>query len=101
MLFTSKGVTGGGFIALAATLPVVDAVPVAGIAMLLGIDRFMAEIRAATNLTSNIIATLVVGRWVGAVDMEVAKAELQAGFVETDATRAWDSPHEPEMQVAG
>jgi aerobic C4-dicarboxylate transport protein len=104
MLFTSKGaagVTGGGFIALAATLPVVDAVPVAGIAMLLGVDRFMAEIRAATNLTSNIIATLVVGRWVGAVDMEVAKAELQAGFVETDATRAWDSPHEPEMQVAG
>jgi Na+/H+-dicarboxylate symporter len=65
MLFTSKGaagVTGGGFIALAATLPVVDAVPVAGIAMLLGIDRLMAEIRAATILTSNIIATLVVGR---------------------------------------
>jgi Na+/H+-dicarboxylate symporter len=103
MLFTSKGaagVTGGGFIALAATLPVVDAVPVAGIAMLLGIDRFMAEIRAATNLTSNIIATLVVGRWVGAVDMGVAKAELQAGFVETDETRAWDSHNEPEMQVA-
>jgi aerobic C4-dicarboxylate transport protein len=104
MLFTSKGaagVTGGGFIALAATLPVVDAVPVAGIAMLLGIDRFMAEIRAATNLTSNIIATLVVGRWVGAVDMAVAKAELRAGFVETDETRAWDSHNEPEMQVAG
>jgi aerobic C4-dicarboxylate transport protein len=104
MLFTSKGaagVTGGGFIALAATLPVVDAVPVAGIAMLLGIDRFMAEIRAATNLTSNIIATLVVGRWVGAVDMAVANAELQAGFVETDATRAWDSHNEPEMQAAG
>ena len=104
MLFTSKGaagVTGGGFIALAATLPVVDAVPVAGIAMLLGVDRFMAEIRAATNLTSNIIATLVVGRWVGAVDMDVAKAELQAGFVETGETRAWDSHNEPEMQVAG
>jgi aerobic C4-dicarboxylate transport protein len=82
-------------------LPVVDAVPVAGIAMLLGIDRFMAEIRAATNLTSNIIATLVVGRWVGAVDMAVANAELQAGFVETDATRAWDSHNEPEMQAAG
>src|SRR4030088_513945 len=103
MLFTSKGaagVTGGGFIALAATLPVVDAVPVAGIAMLLGIDRFMAEIRAATNLTSNIIATLVVGRWVGAVDMGVAKAELQAGFVETDETRAWDAGHATEMQAA-
>ncbi|HLI99443.1 MAG TPA: C4-dicarboxylate transporter DctA [Bradyrhizobium sp.] len=85
MLFTSKGaagVTGGGFIALAATLPVIDAVPVAGIALLLGVDRFMAEIRAATNLTSNIVATLVVGRWVGGVDMKIAASELQSGFVE-------------------
>jgi aerobic C4-dicarboxylate transport protein len=88
MLFTSKGaagVTGGGFIALAATLPVVDAVPVAGIALLLGADRFMAQIRAATNLTSNIIATLVVGRWVGGVDVPTAKAELQAGFTEEES----------------
>jgi aerobic C4-dicarboxylate transport protein len=103
MLFTSKGaaaVTGGGFIALAATLPVVDAVPVAGIALLLGVDRFMAEIRAATNLTSNIIATLVVGRWVGAVDMNVANAELRAGFVETEETRNWDSHQEPDVQAA-
>jgi Na+/H+-dicarboxylate symporter len=43
----------------------------------------MAQIRAATNLTSNIIATLVVGRWVGGVDMRTANAELQAGFIET------------------
>jgi Na+/H+-dicarboxylate symporter len=43
----------------------------------------MAEIRAATNLTSNIIATLVVGRWVGGIDMPTANAELQAGFTET------------------
>jgi len=102
MLFTSKGaagVTGGGFVALAATLPVVNAVPVAGIALLLGVDRFMAEIRAATNLTSNIIATLVVGRWVGAIDMDVAKAELAAGFVETDETLAWNGSH-TEMQAA-
>jgi aerobic C4-dicarboxylate transport protein len=86
MLFTSKGaagVTGGGFIALAATLPVVDAVPVAGIALLLGADRFMAQMRAATNLTSNIIATLVVGRWVGGIDVPTAEAELKAGFTET------------------
>ena len=85
MLFTSKGaagVTGGGFIALAATLPVVDAVPVAGIALLLGVDRFMAQIRACTNLTSNIIATLVVGSWVDGVDMKTARSELQAGFAE-------------------
>jgi Na+/H+-dicarboxylate symporter len=103
MLFTSKGaagVTGGGFIALAATLPVVDAVPVAGLALLLGVDRFMAEIRAATNLTSNIIATLVVGRWVGAIDMNVAAAELRTGFVESEETRSWDTGHSPEMQAA-
>jgi Na+/H+-dicarboxylate symporter len=103
MLFTSKGaagVTGGGFIALAATLPVLDSVPIAGLALLLGVDRFMAEIRAATNLTSNIIATLVVGRWVGAIDMDVANAELKAGFVETEETRSWDSHQEPEMQAA-
>ena len=102
MLFTSKGaagVTGGGFVALAAILTVVNAVPVAGLALLLGVDRFMAEIRAATNLTSNIIATLVVGRWVGAIDMDVAKAEFATGFVETDETRAWENPH-AEMQAA-
>jgi aerobic C4-dicarboxylate transport protein len=103
MLFTSKGaagVTGGGFIALAATLPVVDAVPVAGIALLLGVDRFMAEIRAATNLTSNIIATLVVGRWVDGVDMKVATAELRAGFVETEETQVSDTVHAGEMRGA-
>jgi aerobic C4-dicarboxylate transport protein len=50
----------------------------------------MAEIRAATNLTSNIVATLVVGRWVDGVDMKSATAELQAGFVESEETRAWD-----------
>jgi Na+/H+-dicarboxylate symporter len=103
MLFTSKGaagVTGGGFIALAATLPVVDAVPVAGIALLLGVDRFMAEIRAATNLTSNIIATLVVGRWVDGVDMKVATAELRAGFVETEETQVSDAVHASEMRRA-
>ncbi|MBB5047294.1 Na+/H+-dicarboxylate symporter [Rhodopseudomonas rhenobacensis] len=102
MLFTSKGaagVTGGGFIALAATLPVLDSVPIAGLALLLGVDRFMAEIRAATNLTSNIIATLVVGRWVGAVDMKVAAEELRTGFVETEETRSWDMGHSAEIKA--
>jgi aerobic C4-dicarboxylate transport protein len=81
MLFTSKGaagVTGGGFIALAATLPVIHEIPVAGLALLLGVDRFMAEIRAATNLISNIVATLVVARWAGAVNMAAARRELGA-----------------------
>jgi Na+/H+-dicarboxylate symporter len=71
MLFTSKGaagVTGGGFIALAATMPTLGVLPVAALTLIIGVDRFMAEIRAATNLTSNIVATLVVGRWVNAID---------------------------------
>jgi len=79
MLFTSKGaagVTGGGFIALAATMPAIGVLPVGGLALLLGIDRFMAEIRAATNLTSNAIATMIVARWCGAVDMERARRVL-------------------------
>lgn len=79
MLFTSKGlggVTGAGFVALAATLPAVEALPITGLALLLGVDRFMAEMRAAMNLTSNVVATLVVGRWAGAVDMTRARAEL-------------------------
>jgi len=95
MLFTSKGtagVTGGGFIALAATMPAIAALPVGGLALLVGIDRFMAEIRAATNLTSNIIATLVVGRWVGAIDMARAEQELAA---------AADSPPRPSLAEAG
>jgi len=79
MLFTSKGaagVTGGGFIALAATMPAIGVLPVASLALLIGVDRFMAEIRAATNLASNIIATLVVGSWTGNVDKKRANAIL-------------------------
>jgi Na+/H+-dicarboxylate symporter len=79
MLFTSKGVvgvTGGGFVALAATMPAVGILPIGGLTLLLGVDRFMSEIRAAGNLTSNIVATLVVARWTGAVDLAHAKRML-------------------------
>jgi aerobic C4-dicarboxylate transport protein len=79
MLFTSKGVvgvTGGGFVALAATIPAVGILPVGGLTLLLGVDRFMSEIRAAGNLTSNIVATLVVARWTGAIDLAQAKGIL-------------------------
>lgn len=82
MALTSKGaagVSGGGFIALAATLPTLGVLPVAGLSLLIGVDRFMAEIRAVTNLFSNIVATVVIGRWVGAMDMEQARAELDRG----------------------
>jgi aerobic C4-dicarboxylate transport protein len=76
MLFTSKGavgVTGGGFVALAATLPAVGILPVGGLTLLIGVDRFMSEIRAAANLISNIVAVLVVARWSGAIDLARAK----------------------------
>jgi len=73
LLLTSKGaagVTGSGFIVLAATLSAVGHVPVAGLALILGIDRFMSEARALTNLIGNGVATVVVGRWCGEVDVE-------------------------------
>ena len=71
LLLTSKGaagVTGSGFIVLAATLSAVGHVPVAGLALILGIDRFMSEARALTNLVGNGVATLVVAKWSGDLD---------------------------------
>ena len=79
-MLSSKGaatVTGGGFITLAATLTVVPSVPVAALALILGIDRFMSEARAVTNLIGNAVATLVVSRWEGelsAADLRLALA---------------------------
>src|SRR5438067_2754865 len=73
LLLTSKGaagVTASGFIVLAATLSAVGHVPVAGLALILGIDRFMSEARALTNLIGNGVATVVVGKWCGEVDTE-------------------------------
>ena len=71
LLITSKGaaaVTGGGFITLAATLSVIPTIPVAGLALILGIDRFMSEARALTNLVGNGVATIVVSRWENELD---------------------------------
>ncbi|WP_409993923.1 dicarboxylate/amino acid:cation symporter [Roseateles albus] len=73
LLLTSKGaagVTGSGFIVLAATLSAVGGIPVAGLALILGIDRFMSEARALTNLIGNGVATLVVAKWTGDLDVE-------------------------------
>jgi aerobic C4-dicarboxylate transport protein len=73
MLFTSKGaagIAGAGFVALAATLPALGILPVDGLALLLGVERFMSEIRAVTNLFSNIFATVVISRWMGELDEE-------------------------------
>jgi aerobic C4-dicarboxylate transport protein len=66
----AAGVTGAGFITLAATLSIVPSVPVAGMALILGIDRFMSECRSLTNFIGNAVATIVVARWEGALDRE-------------------------------
>ncbi len=80
LLVTSKGaaaVTGGGFITLAATLASTGRIPVAGITLLLGVDRFMSEARAITNLIGNGVATVVVSRWEGEFDREKALRALE------------------------
>lgn len=79
MLLTSKGaagVAGGGFIALTATLSTVGHVPVAGIMLIFGIDKFMSECRALVNFCGNAVATLVVARWENALDLERARRVL-------------------------
>ncbi|MET0661113.1 MAG: dicarboxylate/amino acid:cation symporter [Steroidobacteraceae bacterium] len=80
LLLTSKGaagVTGSGFIVLAATLSAVGTLPVTALALILGIDRFMSEARALTNLVGNGVATVVISRWVGALDRNRLQGELE------------------------
>ncbi len=79
LLLTSKGaagVTGSGFIILAATLPMVGHVPVAAVSLIFGIDRFMSEARAITNIIGNTAATLVISKWEKEIDLEKADAIL-------------------------
>jgi len=80
LLLTSKGaagVTGSGFIVLAATLGAVGTVPVGGLALILGVDRFMSEARAITNVIGNGVATLVVAKWTGDLDTPTLDARLR------------------------
>jgi aerobic C4-dicarboxylate transport protein len=81
-MLTSKGasgVTGAGFITLAATLAVIPDLPIAALALLVGVDRFMSECRALTNLVGNGVATLVIAKWEGDLDVGHMKAELDRG----------------------
>ena len=94
LLLTSKGaagVTGSGFIVLAATLSAVGHVPVAGLALILGIDRFMSEARALTNFTGNAVATVVIGTWTKEIDRERV-TQVLAGDLPFDES-AMDDPH--------
>ncbi len=91
LLLTSKGaagVTGSGFIVLAATLSAVGHVPVAGLALILGIDRFMSEARALTNLVGNGVATIVVAKWTGDLDTQRLAAALN--------NETWEDANAPE-----
>ncbi|MBM3778428.1 MAG: C4-dicarboxylate transporter DctA, partial [Acidimicrobiia bacterium] len=84
LLVTSKGaagVTGSGFVTLAATLSAIPALPVAGLTLLIGIDRFMSEARAITNLIGNGLAAVVVAKWDNALDVERARRVLAGEFV--------------------
>jgi len=72
----AAGVTGAGFITLAATLSIVPSVPVAGMALILGIDRFMSECRSLTNFIGNAVATVVIARWENALDRDKLKEAL-------------------------
>ena len=92
LLLTSKGaagITGSGFIVLAATLSAVGTVPVAGLALILGIDRFMSEARALTNLIGNGVATLVVAKWTNDLDVDRMHAGLN--------NENWTEAQEPEV----
>jgi len=106
LLLTSKGaagVTGSGFIVLAATLSAVGHVPVAGLALILGIDRFMSEARALTNLIGNGVATVVVGKWVGELDtnrMQKVRNKESAEEAEEPGTVRDASAAHPGVRVA-
>ena len=81
----AAGVTGSGFIVLAATLSVVPAIPVAGMALILGVDRFMSECRSLTNFVGNAVATIVVARWEKAVDLDQLRKVLSSAGEPSDA----------------
>ena len=105
LLLTSKGaaaVTGGCFITLAATLSTTGHIPVAGLALLLGIDRFMSEARAITNLIGNGVATMVIAKWEGALDTQQARAVLarDAAAMAEQPERAPDSAPISALQAS-
>ena len=104
LLLTSKGaagITGSGFIVLAATLSAVGHVPVAGLALILGIDRFMSEARALTNLIGNGVATVVVGKWCKELDENQMRRHLdQETELEAEEPEAVLDQKEEHMTVS-
>lgn len=100
-MVTSKGasgVTGAGFITLATTIAVVPEIPIASLAILVGVDRFMSECRSLTNLVGNGVATITVAAWEKELDREVLARELAAGPARAEAAEA--APQEVEAPAA-
>ena len=103
MLLTSKGaagVTGSGFVALVATLTVMPDLPVAGVALIVGVDRFMSEARALTSTISNAVACIVVSIWEKACDREVLASELGQGYARAEEALE-DGEDLPAADLAG
>jgi len=101
LLLTSKGaagVTGSGFVTLAATFAAIPTIPLAGLALILGIDRFMSEARALTNFVGNGVATIVVSHWENELDVERMKYVLNNNLNGTEESHGFAlSEAEPEM----
>jgi aerobic C4-dicarboxylate transport protein len=96
-MLTSKGasgITGAGFITLAATLAVVPTIPVAGMTLILGIDKFMSECRALTNIIGNGVATIVVSKWERELDQDRLRAELKNPSVDEEGSLRQQAAHE-------
>ena len=101
LLLTSKGsagVAGAGFITLAATLSTFDSIPVAGLVLLLGVDRFMNEARAVTNVIGNGVATIAIAKWEGAIDRDTMKAVIAEQKGEIPRRITLHTTPEPEVQ---
>ena len=103
LLLTSKGsagVTGSGFITLAATLASLGKIPVAGMVLLLGVDRFMSEARAITNTIGNAVGTMAIARWVGAVDMKRMNQVLDGQSDPEDLQRLYEGEAAANLPLA-
>jgi DAACS family dicarboxylate/amino acid:cation (Na+ or H+) symporter/aerobic C4-dicarboxylate transport protein len=107
MMLTSKGsagVAGAGFVALAATLASMHKIPVSGLVLLLGVDRFLNEARAITNLIGNGVATIAIARWEGALDMKKAEqvlADPVAALQFVDGVSKEGSPRQVKLKESG
>jgi aerobic C4-dicarboxylate transport protein len=94
LMLTSKGaagVTGSGFVTLAATLSAIPSIPPAALALLVGVDRFMSEVRAITNLIGNAVATVAIARWDNAIDLPRAQAMLRSPAASDDPASTADA----------